>query len=90
MSDQPYHDYRFRFPAADCAQIAPSLAGLRNMLGDPLDAAGNVTDGEPAFYGRRVDDEIYVAFRVTDEFAPLAGVVDTTDEESAAVLGVWA
>lgn len=93
MSDNPYKDYRFRFAVADCARVVPSLRGLRNMLGYPLDAEGQpLTDleEEPAFHGLRIGDHIYVAFRVAEAFDRIPGLTEIDEDESAALLGVWA
>jgi hypothetical protein len=89
-----YRDFCFRFAVADCARIAPAFAGLLNMLGDALDAQGELVDEEAAaFHGRRVGDDIYLAYRVDGpvEFDPVAlGMIEVPAEESAGVLGVWA
>lgn len=73
----PYHDYRYRFLAANVTQAVAVLAALRaagtldgghpvNMLGDPLDATGDTATLDAAlFFGRRIGGHIYIHVRAT-------------------------
>lgn len=93
MSDQTYTDYRFKFAATDCARVVPTLIGMRNMLGEPLDDAGGaITDPEQdaAFHGARIGDDIYIAFRSVQGFNAVPELTEITGDEAAAILGVWA
>ncbi len=102
-----YHDYRYRFLAANVTQAVAVLAALQaagaldgehpvNMLGDPMDAAGNPTSLEAAkFLGRRSGGHIYIHVRATTPPEAIGvdlgayGMEPASEAESAAVLGVW-
>lgn len=111
-----YFDYRFRFPIGGIASALAGFAALRqvgllpsdglplNMLGDPINAAGEAVafdedaGGFPgvAFYGRRSGAHFYIHIRSTVDPATLPvspatfGLETVTAEESAAVLGAYA
>lgn len=90
---ETYTDYRFKFAAADCARVVPTLLGMRNMLGEPFDAEGQpITDPEQeaAFHGARIGDDIYIAFRSVQGFNAGPGMTEVAPDEAAAILGVWA
>jgi len=102
-----YHDYQHRFLASNVAQAVAVLAALRtagaldgehpmNMLGDPLDSAGNPTGPESAaFFGRQSGGYIYIHVRATTPPEAISvdlsayGMEPVSEAESAAVLGVW-
>lgn len=95
------YDYRLRFRVSDWpkARAALALVGgvIQNMLGDPLDRRGNVCAPDDAVArGRTSSGWIYLHIRserspdkVSVDFSA-HGMELVTEDDSAAVLGVWA
>lgn len=96
------HDYRFRFPVSgwDDAMAALAAVGGRvgNMLGDMLDATGQVTDDPDSAVARGRAQAGWMYIHIRTEVAPESLPIDPADygmqpistDGAASVLGVWA
>lgn len=96
------HDYRFRFPVTGWADALAALAAVGgrvgNMLGDPLDGDGQVTNDPDSAVARGRTRAGWVYIHIRTEVAPDALPIDPADygmeaisaEGAASVLGVWA